>query len=127
MTASTMRVVPRRSTFISRFLAKRKLLLFFALGVTLVAVGILYVPYRSYNEKQLQLTNVEKTLNEMKAANAATQENIDTLQTDAEVERLARQNFGLVRNGEESYRVLLTPTTIEEANEQTTSTIIQEG
>jgi cell division protein FtsB len=78
---------------------------------TLATVGVLFIavfPARTYLDQHHRRQEV---LAEIKAAdgrNRALERRIDTLRTDAEVERLAREQYNLVRPGEEAYAILPT-------------------
>jgi cell division protein FtsB len=45
-------------------------------------------------------------LAELQASNAERQQRVATLMTDEEIERIAREQYGLARPGEEVYRIL---------------------
>ena len=49
--------------------------------------------------KQQELTNIE-------SSNSALEQRAEALQTPEQIELIARQNFGLIREGEEAYAVL---------------------
>jgi cell division protein FtsB len=48
----------------------------------------------------------EQRLAELDQANNEAQAQVDALQTDAEIERLARENYGYAKAGEEVYHLL---------------------
>ncbi len=76
-----------------------------ALAVVVLA-GLAVLPARTWwtqrqslNQSRAELAQVEEEVADLKARH-------DLLQTDAEVERLARQDYDLVYPGEESYRLV---------------------
>lgn len=81
--------------------------LFTALFVGVVAMGL--VPTRTYLEKQQQIATAEARLAVLSESNREAQAHVDALQTDAEIERMAREQYGYVKPGEETYHVLPPP------------------
>ena len=75
--------------------------------VAFASLGIL--PARSYLEKRDEVAAAEARLDELQRANDSTQAHVDALGTDAEIERIAREQYGLVKPGDETYHVLPTP------------------
>jgi cell division protein FtsB len=76
-------------------------------------VGLLFVavfPARTYLDQRSRRQAVVSRLKATDAKNRALQKRINTLHTDAEVERLAREQYNLVRPGEEAYAILPTRT-----------------
>jgi cell division protein FtsB len=81
-------------------------------GVAAVIVaGLALLPIRSWvdqrdarSQAEVELTRTNGEVDELKARLAL-------LETDTEIERLARENFDLVLPGEESYRILPAPDT----------------
>ena len=77
----------------------------------LAAVGLLFIavfPARTYLDQRHQRQQVLAQLKAMDATNKALEQRIATLHTDAEIERLARAQYNLVRPGEEAYAILPT-------------------
>ena len=77
----------------------------------LALVGVLFIavfPARTYLDQRHQRQEVVAELRATDAKNKALQKRIATLNTDAEVERLAREQYNLVRPGEEAYAILPT-------------------
>jgi cell division protein FtsB len=72
-------------------------------------LGFGVLPTRSYLDRREQVAAAEARLTELEHANAQAREQRDRLQTDAEVERLAREHYGLVREGEEAYQIVPPP------------------
>jgi cell division protein FtsB len=80
--------------------------------LTVVAAAVFgfgVVPTRSYLDRRQQVNVAEQRLAELEAANAQSREHRDRLQSDAEVERLAREHYGLVKKGEEAYKIVPPP------------------
>lgn len=78
------------------------LLVVVAVGV--VALGAL--PYRAWVAQRAQLKETEARLSAIQVQNDALEQRIAALQTPAEVERLARERYGLARPGEQSFVIL---------------------
>ena len=77
----------------------------------LAVVGVLFLavfPGRTYLDQHHQRQQVVAQLKATDAKNKALEQRIRTLNTDAEVERLAREQYNLVRPGEEAYAILPT-------------------
>jgi cell division protein FtsB len=77
----------------------------------LATVAVLFVavfPARTYLDQRHQRNEVVAQLKTTDAKNKALEQRIRTLNTDAEVERLAREQYNLVRPGEEAYAILPT-------------------
>jgi cell division protein FtsB len=71
--------------------------------------GFGIVPTRSYLDRREQVAAAEARLAELEQANAEARAQRDRLQTGAEVERLAREHYGLVKKGEEAYKIVPPP------------------
>lgn len=69
------------------------------------------VPYRQIIETQRQVATARAELEALETHNAELQADVSALQTDAEIERLAREKLGYVRPGEKAYVVLDPPGT----------------
>lgn len=71
-----------------------------------IVVGVAVLPMRTYFQQRelLEQTNLERQ--EIVGEVDQLRSQLELLQTDAEVERLGRENFDLVKPGEESYRIL---------------------
>ena len=79
-------------------------------SVVLLAVLLIGVfPTRSYFEQREEIAREAKRLAVLDAENARLAARVEELQTDAEVERLAREQYNLVRPGEEAYAILPGP------------------
>jgi cell division protein FtsB len=84
----------RRSPLVALFLL-------LALGITLAGI----FPFRQMLAQQRQVANTEAKLEAVIEENRQLEGQITSLQTDAGVERLAREQLGLVRPGEMGYQV----------------------
>ena len=74
-------------------------------------VALLFVavfPARTYLDQHHRRQEVQARIKATDGRNRALQKRIDTLHTEAEVERLAREQYNLVRPGEEAYAILPT-------------------
>lgn len=76
-------------------------------AVILVAVTFVGVfPSRSYLSQRRDLQAGERRVAVLTRENARLEERARRLRTDAEIERLAREQYNLVRPGEEAYAIL---------------------
>ena len=76
-----------------------------------VAVGLFLFGYptRTYLEQRSQLTQEQAKLDRLAAANQGLSTEASRLQNTAEIERIARQDYGLVQPGQEAYAILPSP------------------
>ncbi len=72
--------------------------------LTVWAWGVL--PSRNYLDQRNEVVRLQDELGEVRTANDALTAEIALLQTDEEIERIARLDFGLVYPGEEAYAIL---------------------
>lgn len=82
------------------------------LAIVVVTCGVLFLgvfPTRTYLDQRDAIATAEAQLSELEATNAELQRQVETLQSDDEIERIAREEYGLARPGEEVYRVLPPP------------------
>ena len=77
----------------------------------LIVAGLALLPVRTWLGQRTSITEVDAELHRTEAEIAELKARLVLIQTDAEVERQARENFDLVFPGEESYRILPAPTT----------------
>jgi cell division protein FtsB len=82
-----------------------------ALGLSLTALVLAVLsmgvaPVRTHLDRRADIAGAEAELVELLALTSANAERIAALDTDAELERVARRDFLLVRPGEEIYQVL---------------------
>ena len=89
--------------------ARRVLRALIILAVTGVAVAVTWTwgvnPVQNWFAQRDEITQLEARLAEVRASNAALQAEIEQLRTDAEIERIARRDLGLVYPGEEAYAI----------------------
>ena len=71
-----------------------------------VLAGLAVLPARTWKAQQADLTEAEAELAETEAEVAELTAELEELETDAAVERLAREHFDLVYPGDESYVIV---------------------
>jgi cell division protein FtsL len=83
------------------------------LALALVAILFLFVfPTRSYLAQRRQIGSAQTDLDVLRAQNARLEQEAARLRTGSEIDRIAREEYGLVRPGEQAYTVLpASPTT----------------
>lgn len=79
-------------------------LVIFLLVALAVTMGGIF-PFRQIIAQNAQVEDTRNQLTELQTHNAELEEQIATLQTDAGIEKEAREQFGYVLPGEESYEV----------------------
>jgi cell division protein FtsB len=91
----------------------RRLMRPFIYALVAVAVVLVLVlgvfPTRTWMQQRAARDRAAEQLDVLAAENAKLETRIQALSTDAEIERLARQWYNLVRPGEEAYAVLPPP------------------
>lgn len=83
-----------------------------AAAVVLLLVGVALVagsPWRSYRDQQAEARSADAELAAIEAERAEVKAKQELLDTDAEIERKAREELGLVMPGEEPFGVVPTP------------------
>ena len=78
-------------------------------SVSVVAVGVLFVtvfPTRTWLNQHRDLVATEERVDVLSAKNHELAARVAGLNTDAEIERLAREQYHLVRPGEEAFAIL---------------------
>lgn len=85
------------------------ILLLVALSITLAGI----FPFRQVIAQQRQVDNTREKLDALVLENAALEDQVAALQTEPEVERLAREQYGLVNPGETPYAVTQPETVVE--------------
>ena len=79
-------------------------------GVVVVALLFLAVfPTRTFLAQRRDLAATERRVVVLSAQNDELAARVQRLNTDAEIERIAREQYDLVRPGEEAYAILPTP------------------
>ncbi len=82
------------------------------LVVSVVAVGVLFVavfPTRTWLAQRQDLVATERRVVVLASQNDELAARVQRLNTDAEIERLAREQYNLVRPGEEAFAILPSP------------------
>ena len=77
-----------------------------------LTVGVLFVavfPTRTWLAQRQELVATGQKVAVLSAQNAEMAARVKRLNTDTEIERLARQDYNLVRPGEEAYAILPSP------------------
>jgi cell division protein FtsB len=79
-----------------------------AMGATLVVLVLFafVYPARAWLDQRSQVNGVRHDLSVLERQNELLQQEADRLQTPAEIERLARERFNMVRPGEHAYVVV---------------------
>lgn len=80
--------------------------------VAVTVVGLLFIgvyPTRAYFAQRASLGAAQQQREVLRAENAQLEQRVQALNTDAEIERLARERYNLVRPGEEAYAILPAP------------------
>jgi cell division protein FtsB len=109
------RVAPKLPTTRQRLLAAagritRRLVVPVVFVVALGAVMLAGVfPTRTYLSQRGQIVDSERRLSELEARNAEMRSRLERLSSDEEIERVAREQYGYVKEGEEVYHILPEP------------------
>ncbi len=77
--------------------------------VLVLLIGVLFVavfPTRTWWAQRAEMTGATEQLQVLEEQNALLEQRVDALQSDDEIERLAREQYNLVRPGEEAYALL---------------------
>jgi cell division protein FtsB len=93
-------------------------LLFLLLGAAFLTQ---VVPYRQIIESQRQVSSAQTRLAALETENEVLEADVAALNTDEEIEKLAREKLGYVRPGETAYVVLAPP--VEESTAPTVTTV----
>ena len=102
--ASTTSSAPQQSTTSQSSLIWRRLAVVAAL--VFVAATVLAVPARSYWAQRSEVSSRQAELADLRQQNAELVERSDRLDDPDEIQRIARRDYGLVAEGEESYTIL---------------------
>ena len=79
--------------------------LLIAVSVAIVA-GVAVLPMQTWFQQRELIEQTEREHSEIMSEVDRLESELELLQTDEEIERLSRENFDLVKPGEESYRIL---------------------
>ncbi len=78
-------------------------------GLLVAALVVFVFPTRTYLAQRAETQRTEHQLEVLKEQNDALSARVTALDTDAEIERLAREQFDLVRPGEQAFAILPAP------------------
>jgi cell division protein FtsB len=79
------------------------------LVAAVMVVGVVFLavfPTRTYLSQRSELRNTERRVAVLGQQNKELSERVARLNTEAEIERLAREQYNLVRPGEEAFAIL---------------------
>lgn len=85
---------------------RRYLFWLFILAVVVVILIWAIQPIRLWLDQREELSTKQQELTNIESSNSALEQRAEELQTPEQIELFARQNFGLIREGEEAYAVL---------------------
>ena len=85
---------------------RRYLFWLFILAVVVVILIWAIQPIRLWLDQREELSTKQQELTDIQSSNSALEQRAEELQTPEQIELFARQNFGLIREGEEAYAVL---------------------
>ena len=89
---------------------RRGVVVLFVFGLVVVVVLFAFVyPTRTFFQQRNEVTSAERRLEVLEQNTLALQRDNARLQSDAEVERRAREDFGMVRPGETPYVLVPAP------------------
>jgi len=81
-----------------------------AVSIALVAGLFLFVfPTRTYLAQRSSLAHEQALVSQLAAQNQSLSTQVRSLNSDGEIERIAREQYGLVRPGQEAYAILPAP------------------
>jgi cell division protein FtsB len=78
--------------------------------VLIAALFLGVFPTRAYIAERREKSQLAAQIHQLREGNGKLDARVNELQTDAEIERLARSKYNLVRPGEEAYALLPAPT-----------------
>ena len=82
--------------------------------LAVICVGLLFAfvyPTRTFLDQRNQMNRANEQLSVLEQQNAKLTQEAKKLSSDAEIERLARERYGLVKPGERAFVIVPTPTT----------------
>ena len=85
---------------------RRYLFWLFILAVVVVILIWAIQPIRLWLDQREELSTKQQELTNIESSNSALEQRAEALQSPEQIELIARQNFGLIREGEEAYAVL---------------------
>lgn len=102
--AASVAVTPPKPWFGDR--GRRALWVAIGALSVLVVLSLAVFPVRQYLGQRADTAERRHTLQQLQAENARLQSQVDALTTPAEIERIARSEYSLVKPGEETYAIL---------------------
>jgi cell division protein FtsB len=78
-------------------------------GLLVAALFVFVFPTRTYMAQRAETERTQHQLDVLREQNDALSARVTALDTDAEIERIAREQFDLVRPGEEAFAILPAP------------------
>ena len=87
----------------------RPLLLAAAAVATIAALAVYVFPTRTWLDQRAALAETSAELRELEAERSALEQRVAELDSDDQIEEIARSQYGLVLPGEEAYAVLPAP------------------
>jgi cell division protein FtsB len=91
---------------------RRRRRLLWPMLVSVTLIGLLFIgvyPTKTYLAQRASLGRAQHQLEVLRTENGKLDERVKALDTDAEIERLAREQYNLVLPGEEAYAILPAP------------------
>jgi cell division protein FtsB len=80
------------------------------LAVAVIAMLLLFVlPGRTFLSQEHTLSATQRQVNDLTAENAKLQAEAKNLRSDAEIEKIAREEYGLVMPGQKAYAIIPGP------------------
>ena len=90
---------------------RRLILVLVAVTAAAAALPLGVVPFRDWLEQRDRTAELRIEVEAVEAVNRGYEERIDALGTDDEIERRAREDYGLIRPDEEAYAIPPSPRT----------------
>jgi cell division protein FtsB len=88
----------------------RRLWIGLVVAVTLAVLLLGVFPARTWWRQRAEIAAAQKKLDVLSAQDKSLQQQADALQTNDEIERVARESYGLVKPGEKAFTILPSPT-----------------
>jgi cell division protein FtsB len=81
-------------------------------SLALIAILFLFVfPTRSYLAQRRQIAGARHDLNVLRQQNARLEAEAQRLNTGTEIDKIAREQYNMVKQGEQSFAIIAAPTT----------------
>ncbi len=102
----------KRSAIPARATRRRLVIVGSVIGLVLVGSLFAFVyPTRTYLDQRAEMRSAEERLSILRDENARLAREAERLQSDEAVERIAREQYGLLRPGERAFVIVPVPTT----------------